>query len=639
MKQALATIFRCDDQSALIHNFVASEDPPPGAWSHHSAPLSPLGKVSLPDVLTGIVTLARGEVYTRGREGELIEHMLTRHQWLPWSYVGAGKRIGVERTVTHDLWLAGVRVRNPRDAMLLLELQAGPGLKIGCAHIQRGLRFQWENRFVVDLTFAPLHQTVALSDDPAPLKRQFAGFADVKLNEAHCRSWVWENKRSLWIAVPFRRRIEVRFSVQRAKAGKSRAILFAAARRAEQRRWESFFAEQVPPLRTDDPVLRDTYYFAWQTLWANRCDGAGKLLPRPFTSPARLSYGSQWWWDEAFHAIVYRHLRDPWIAYEGFENFWRAQQSNGAIPGCLRFSAAALQMSMQPPVIGLTMRLLKEKPGWPENLRRIYDALLRLARWHLSPQRDTDRDGLAEYHHSFDTSADQTQRWDSQKLDPKKVIDRLKPTESVDYNVWMSLLWQVLGEMAERLGDKRAATDHARRAVRTMELIERHMWDERDGFYYDIDGRSHQKIRVKTPYGFMPLLSPHVRRNRAERIVREHIFNPKEFWCRYPLPSVSLDNPTFDPINMWRGPTWVNVNWMVVEGLSRQGFHAEAKRLARKTVELVGPRYRGRTRIRSPRLWEWYHPLTGEALGNNQYSWSALVVDLILRFFDEGHAS
>jgi hypothetical protein len=82
---------------------------------------------------------------------------------------------------------------------------------------------------------------------------------------------------------------------------------------------------------------------------------------------------------------------------------------------------------------------------------------------------------------------------------------------------------------------------------------------------------------------------------------------------------------------MFRGSTWVFANWLVIEGLERQGFNGEARRLAKKTLALVGPRYRGRRRIRSPRFWEWYHPLTGEALGNCQYSWSALVIDLILR--------
>lgn len=74
-----------------------------------------------------------------------------------------------------------------------------------------------------------------------------------------------------------------------------------------------------------------------------------------------------------------------------------------------------------------------------------------------------------------------------------------------------------------------------------------------------------------------------------------------------------------------------------IEGLSRQGYPELVRELAYKTVELVGPRYNGNTRHRSPRLWEWYHPDTGKALGNCQYTWSALVIDLLLRFFTQEH--
>ena len=189
----------------------------------------------------------------------------------------------------------------------------------------------------------------------------------------------------------------------------------------------------------------------------------------------------------------------------------------------------------------------------------------------------------------------------------------------------MSVLWQVLGEMAQQLGEEKAAADHSRRARRTMELVERFMWDERDGFYYDIDGRTHRKIRVKTPFGFMPLLSPFARRDRLERIVRDHLLNPREFWCEFPLPSTSLDHPEFDPRNMFRGPTWVNINWMVIEGLTRSGFADEAARLTQKTLAMIGPHYRNGRRTRSPRLWEWYHPRTGEPLGNSQYGWTAAI--------------
>ena len=431
----------------------------------------------------------------------------------------------------------------------------------------------------------------------------------------------------VWVGVEFTGDLEVVFAVNT-----SIDVSGPALRAGEQRRWETFFTEQVPPLATDDPVLRDTYYFAWQMLWANRCTGGAGQLRHPFTSPARLFYGAQWWWDEAFNTVMYRHLHDPAVTYEFLANFAAAQTADGMIPGYLSFTKTEQHppgITMQPPVLGFILQLLREKPGWPAELRPLYDLLLRHTRWHDLPTRDTDGDGLVEYHDQNDSATDQSSRWDAFKVYPDRVMGPLHPVEAVDGNVWMSELWATLGDMAEVLGEDPAP--HRARAAAMMALVDEFMWDETDGMYYDIDARTHVRNRVKSPMGFMPLLSRHARPERVARLV-EHITNPREFWCAYPLPSVALNEPTFDPIDMFRGATWVNVNWMVIEGLSRQGYADLARELARKTVELVGPRYTDGVRTRSPRLWEWYHPLTGEELGNCQYSWAGLVIDLILRF-------
>src|SRR5690349_4300257 len=113
----LETIFRCDDQSALIDNYVASQDPPPGAWSRHASPQSPLGRVSFPEVLV----LARGDVLTRGGDGKLVEHMLTEREWTPWLYTGTGADLTVARAVTQDRFAAHIASPAGEAAFLVLE--------------------------------------------------------------------------------------------------------------------------------------------------------------------------------------------------------------------------------------------------------------------------------------------------------------------------------------------------------------------------------------------------------------------------------------------------------------------------------------------------------------------------------------
>jgi len=69
---------------------------------------------------------------------------------------------------------------------------------------------------------------------------------------------------------------------------------------------------------------------------------------------------------------------------------------------------------------------------------------------------------------------------------------------------------------------------------------------------------------------------------------------------------------------LWRGPTWVCINWFLARGLRKHGFTDEAARIVEKTKELV---LRGGFR-------EFYNPFTGEPYGAPGFGWSTLVLDM-----------
>jgi glycogen debranching enzyme len=84
---------------------------------------------------------------------------------------------------------------------------------------------------------------------------------------------------------------------------------------------------------------------------------------------------------------------------------------------------------------------------------------------------------------------------------------------------------------------------------------------------------------------------------------------------------VAVRDPDFSETRMWRGPVWVNTNWLVAQGLRRQGLIDKAERLERATLELVaaqGPNeyFRPDTGVKPPRA-------------TTVFGWSAaLTVDL-----------
>src|SRR3712207_6134911 len=46
-----------------------------------------------------------------------------------------------------------------------------------------------------------------------------------------------------------------------------------------------------------------------------------------------------------------------------------------------------------------------------------------------------------------------------------------------------------------------------------------------------------------------------------------------------PVPSYDRYGFAFFPTRYWRGPVWVNINWLLMRGLQRYGYEEQAQRL------------------------------------------------------------
>ena len=108
---------------------------------------------------------------------------------------------------------------------------------------------------------------------------------------------------------------------------------------------------------------------------------------------------------------------------------------------------------------------------------------------------------------------------------------------------------------------------------------------------------------------------------RADRLletVREFAVTLDGGWA---VPSVSADDPSFDPARYWRGPVWPMISWVIHLGLRRHGFDDEAEQLRSTQLDLA----------RGGGFWEHYNAKTGEGQGTEHLSWTAaIVLDLLL---------
>jgi glycogen debranching enzyme len=92
---------------------------------------------------------------------------------------------------------------------------------------------------------------------------------------------------------------------------------------------------------------------------------------------------------------------------------------------------------------------------------------------------------------------------------------------------------------------------------------------------------------------------------------------------------VALDDPHYDPNQMWRGPTWVNINYLLIEGLHKAGYPQVGRELRRRTLELIGGQQD---------IYEYYHPQTGQNPPKAAaiFGWSSAVfIDLAIQASQE----
>lgn len=86
------------------------------------------------------------------------------------------------------------------------------------------------------------------------------------------------------------------------------------------------------------------------------------------------------------------------------------------------------------------------------------------------------------------------------------------------------------------------------------------------------------------------------------------------------VPSSDVLADDFSAVTYWRGPVWVNVNWLITLGLYRRGRTERANACFEGLVALMWENG----------FWEFYRPDSGRALGGRDFSWSAaLTIDLL----------
>jgi neutral trehalase len=138
----------------------------------------------------------------------------------------------------------------------------------------------------------------------------------------------------------------------------------------------------------------------------------------------------------------------------------------------------------------------------------------------------------------------------------------------VDFNAQMALNALYLAELADIINDKDTNYRYKKAYFSLKTKINALMWDEREGFYYDLDEKQ-RRLRVKTIASFWPLLAEVPNEARGERLI-EHLVDPREFGIENPFPTLAVRDKNFDPGGLgFRGSVLPPFTYMVIKGLQK----------------------------------------------------------------------
>ncbi|MBR9920762.1 MAG: glycoside hydrolase [Bacteroidetes bacterium] len=322
-----------------------------------------------------------------------------------------------------------------------------------------------------------------------------------------------------------------------------------------------------------------------------------------------------------------------------------------------------------PPVHGFALLEMYKNSDDPERsmqfLKEMYPKVLANHRY-LYSHRDPNEEGLVYVRHPWEPGTDNSPTWDPvlESLDTAKLdippyqrqdlshdsAEAHRPTQT-DYDRYVYLVdlfrknkyddeaiykecpfliqdplfngilaWsnESLIEIGGMLGED--VSDLVAWNELTVYSMNDKLWNEETGNYDAWDLANDQRLACNTSSGILPMCGLVPTQEQAEMILlklESSLYsgtaeNPT-FWC----PTYQLDQKNLDYEKYWRGPIWINMNWLLYRGLLRYDMVEAAERVRTDSLQLLA----------NHGFFEYFDPRRNQqgpaAYGTKQFSWSA----------------
>ena len=402
--------------------------------------------------------------------------------------------------------------------------------------------------------------------------------------------------------------------------------------------WRDFF-ESVPHFTCSDPYLTTYYWYRWYGLRLNLLNTKLGNYSAPAVAEGvgyfrvPISYSAQ------CHMLETRWLHDSRVAKGSFLNFARNQREDGSLPGHIHVDYISEQGIYH---ADWGQRLLDVHHVHPDLdfLKEAYPALKRYAEYFYR-ERDPQDSGLYDLVNQWESGQEYMSRyvWVDDEADEWKPMKR--PLKGLDASIYIYRTEKALADISTLLG-KGEEIEWTRRAERTRRAMLEHCWDADLQAFVDVSPEL-ERSGLVFAISFYPFFTDLVSEHHLPSL-KQHLFNPDEFWTEYPVPASPKTDPYYSAKPAWKGKrmncpwngrTWPMTNSHVAEALVGasqldSGLRHRAAQFIHAFVKMM---FFDRD-VRRPNCFEHYNPETGKAsvyrgIDDYQHSW---VVNLIIKY-------
>lgn len=241
---------------------------------------------------------------------------------------------------------------------------------------------------------------------------------------------------------------------------------------------------------------------------------------------------------------------------------------------------------------------------------------------HVDPSQRPNKREYDHYLHIIEIA--KKYNYDDQSIaenSPFLVLDPL-------FNAILSKSNQSLIRLYQLLGGHQEKVDYlTKKNSQTIQGLNSKLFDPNLGIYTHYDLRKEQRISKISSSSFAPLFcgapSPEMAA-RMFKVLEENFGSEDKYLCA----SYDPKDADFNPKKYWRGPVWINLNWILYHGFKRYKNDTLAKRIKQDSLEL----------IQKADFYEYFDPVKSNyqsgkcGYGGANFSWSAA---LTLSFINE----